>query len=241
MALFSISDLHLSLSAHKPMDIFGARWQEYTQKLEKAWRAAVTDCDTVVIPGDISWAMQLDEALEDLKFIDLLPGRKLLGKGNHDYWWTTLGKMRKFLAEHCITTIDFLHNNAYIRDGHVICGTRGWFIEERLQSDKSVDYSLISARECGRLKMSLDEGIRLRSEAGEDLPIIVYLHFPPVFGDFIFEDMLELMESYGVSACFYGHIHGNYSIPRSINSHGIPISIISADYLNFIPMLTKTG
>ena len=240
MALFSISDLHLSLSTPKPMDVFGQRWQGYTEKLEKNWRAVVSENDTVVIPGDVSWAMHLSEALADLKMIDSLPGRKLLGKGNHDYWWTTLSKMRGFLKENGITSIDFLHNNAYIRDSHIVCGTRGWFIEERLQSDKTVDYSLISARECGRLKMSLDEALKLRdTDEGHGLPIVVYLHFPPVFGDFISEDMLELMASYGVSACFYGHIHGNYSVPRSIVSHGIPVSIISADYLNFIPMLTK--
>jgi predicted phosphohydrolase len=238
MALFSISDLHLSLSTPKPMDVFGQRWQGYTEKLEKSWRAVVSENDTVVIPGDVSWAMHLSEALADLKMIDSLPGRKLLGKGNHDYWWTTLSKMRGFLKENGITSIDFLHNNAYIRDSHIVCGTRGWFIEERLQSDKTVDYSLISARECGRLKMSLDEALKLRdTDEGHGLPIVVYLHFPPVFGGFECREIIDVLHEYNIRHCYYGHIHSSYRIPRTVDYEGIELTLVSSDFLNFIPMI----
>lgn len=240
MAIFSISDLHLSLSTPKPMDVFGHRWQGYTEKLKKMWNAVVTDRDTVIIPGDISWAMHLDEAEADLRFIDSLPGKKLIGKGNHDYWWITLTKMRQFLLEKGISSIDFLHNNAYAIDGHIICGTRGWFIEERLQNIKDTDYSKMCARECGRLRMSLDAAQALKEkEENVDSPILVYLHFPPAFGDFVCEEMLEIMAEYGVTHCYYGHIHGKYNIPSTTVVNGIPLSMISADYLNFIPLLTK--
>ncbi len=238
MAIYSISDLHLSLATPKPMDVFGHRWQGYMEKLEKMWRAVVTDKDTVVVPGDISWAMRLDEALTDLRFIDSLPGKKLIGKGNHDYWWQTLTKMRSFLSSEGIDSIDFLFNNAYAVDGHIICGARGWFIEERLQSAKEADWALVAAREASRLKTSLEAAKVLQVGEAEDFPILVYLHFPVIFGDFVCEEMLDLLKEYGVKECFYGHIHGNYGVPAVTELYGIKHTIISADYLNFIPRLT---
>lgn len=236
MALFAISDLHLSLAAPKSMDVFGHRWQGYTEKLEKNWRAVVKDCDTVVIPGDISWAMKLSEAERDLKFLDSLPGRKIIGKGNHDYWWTTVGKMKSRLAEWGITTIDFLHNNAYSAENFIICGSRGWFLEERLQNIDDADYALVCAREVLRLRASLDAGVALRETEG-DRPILVYLHFPPVFGDFVCRDIVELMKEYGVGNCFYGHLHGNYSLPKSFDFEGIKMTVVAADHLDFVPRL----
>ena len=222
------------------MDVFGVRWRGYTEKLEKAWRAVVSDGDTVVIPGDVSWAMRLPEALADFRFIDSLPGKKLLGKGNHDYWWQTLSKMRAFLNDNGITTIDFLHNNAYIEQEHIVCGTRGWFTEERLQSFKEADFAGMCARETLRLKASLDAARALQdTPEGEGLPIVVYLHFPPLFEDFVCEEFLSLMEEYGVKRCFFGHIHGKYNVPSTVSYRGMGISLISADYLNFIPLLTK--
>lgn len=239
MSVFSISDLHLSLATPKPMDIFGSRWQGYTEKLEKNWRAVVTKDDTVVIPGDISWAMSLEEAEADLRFISSLPGKKLLGKGNHDFWWETLTKMRRYLADKNITGIDFLYNNAYLADDLIICGTRGWFIEERLQNTVSrTEYTKVSARELSRLKLSLDEAVKIQKNS-ENADIVVYLHFPPAFGDFVCGEYISLMKDYGVRHCYFGHIHGVYSIPRTTVTDGLPISIISADYLNFTPMLTK--
>lgn len=242
MALFSISDLHLSLATPKPMDVFGHRWQGYTEKLRQRWCAVVSDKDTVVIPGDVSWAMKLHEAEADLKFIDSLPGKKIIGKGNHDYWWSTLGKMNAFLEKIGVTTISFLHNNAYIAEEHIICGTRGWFLEERLQNINDADYTLVAAREASRLKAGLDEAMKLReTEEGQGLPIIAYLHFPPVFGDFVCEEMVSLMKEYGVSHCFYGHIHGKYDVPKTTVYDSIPMTIISADYLDFIPYLTLSN
>ena len=237
MALFSISDLHLSLSTTKPMDIFGHRWQGYMGKLEKNWRSVVKDTDTVVIPGDISWAMKLHEAERDLRFLDSLPGHKIIGKGNHDYWWTTVGKMKSAFESWGITTIDFLHNNAYSAEGFIICGSRGWFLEERLQNIDDADHATVSAREVLRLKASLDEGIKLK-EAEGDKPILVYLHFPPVFGDFVCREITELLKEYQVAECFYGHLHGNYNLPKSFDFEGVKMTIIAADHLDFIPHLT---
>jgi len=236
MALYSISDLHLSLATPKPMDVFGHRWQGYTDKLEKNWRAVVKDSDTVVIPGDISWAMKLEEAEADLGFLHSLPGRKILGKGNHDYWWSTVGKMKSALKAWGIDSIDFLHNNAFETEEHIICGSRGWFIEERLQNIDSADHAKIAAREALRLRASLEAGRAL--DKSENKKLLVYLHFPPVFGDFVCTEIVSLLKEYGVTECFYGHLHGNYSIPRSFDHDGTKMTIIAADHLEFIPLLT---
>lgn len=222
------------------MDIFGRRWVGYTEKLEKAWRAVVRDTDTVVIPGDVSWAMKLDEAECDLKFIDSLPGRKLIGKGNHDYWWTTVAKMESALDKWDIKSIAFLHNNAYVADGHIICGSRGWFADEALHGravTNDADFEKMSAREALRLRASLEAGRAMQLEHGA-LPILVYLHFPPVFGDTVAAPMLSVMHEYGVHQCFYGHLHGDYTIPRHMTYEGIRLSIIAADHLEFVPYLT---
>ncbi len=221
------------------MDAFGHRWQGYTDKLKKRWNSIVTNNDTVVIPGDISWAMRLNEAEEDFKFIESLNGRKIIGKGNHDYWWTTVRKMNAALKSWNVNSVDFLFNNAFFADGKIICGTRGWFIEERLQNINDADYALIGAREVTRLKVSLDAGVKLREELTvENAPLFVYLHFPPVFGDFVSRELVDLMKEYRVERCFYGHIHGNYLIERNTVFEGLKISIISADYLDFVPLLS---
>ena len=241
MSIFSIADLHLSTVSSKPMDIFGNRWQMYMSKLEKNWRAVVGESDTVIIPGDISWAMKLSEAVHDLKFIDNLPGKKIIGKGNHDLWWTTVSKMQTFLEENDITSISFLHNNAYLVEDYIICGTRGWFTGEKNQNTVgNADYEKLSKRELSRLKLSLDQGMKLAEKSdAKDSRILVYMHFPPVFGDFVCEEMISLMKEYNVLHCYFGHIHGIYNIPRTFVFGGIPLSIISADYLNFTPIITK--
>jgi len=236
MSLFSIADLHLSLTTDKPMDKFGSRWQGYTEKLEKRWRAVVTDSDTVIVPGDISWGIDLDEALADLKFLDSLPGRKIIGKGNHDYWWSTVTKMKAFFAENNITTIDFLYNNAHETEDAIIAGTRGWYVEEKLQVTENADYDKIVARENARLEISLKEAARLRELTGK--PILVYFHFPPVFKSFRCDEFVETMKKYSVKNCYFGHIHSNYLIPRTVETDGISMTIISADYLDFVPMIT---
>ncbi len=236
MSLFSIADLHLSLSVDKPMDKFGYRWTDYTEKLEKRWRAVVSDGDTVIVPGDISWGIDLNEALADLKFIDSLPGRKIIGKGNHDYWWSTVTKMNAFFKEHGITTIEFLYNNAIEAEDYIIAGTRGWYVEEKLQVTENADYEKIVARENQRLEMSLREAVKIRGQ--RDIPILVYFHFPPVFKSFRCNEFIETMKKYGIKNCYFGHIHSNYSIPRTTETDGISMTIISADYLDFIPMIT---
>ncbi len=237
MSLFSIADLHLSLTVQKPMDKFGSRWTDHTAKLEKRWRAVVSDGDTVIIPGDISWAIDLEEALADLLFIDSLPGKKLLGKGNHDYWWSTVTKMKAFFAEHGISTIDFLYNNAHETEDAIIAGTRGWYVEEKLQVTETADYAKIVARENARLELSLREAVKLRGDS--EKPILVYFHFPPVFKNFRCDEFIETMKSFGIKNCYFGHIHSNYLIPRSTETDGITMTIISADYLDFVPMITN--
>ena len=237
MSIYSIADLHLSTSVAKPMDIFGYRWQGYTEKIKKRWCALVGEDDTVVVPGDISWAMSLGDALSDFRFIDDLPGKKILGKGNHDFWWTTVTKMRSYLSENGIGSIDFLYNNAFLVEDYVICGSRGWYVEERLQNTSDeVDYKKIVLREAARLEISLTEATRL-SENGR-FPILCYFHFPPVFNSFVCREMVDVLHAFGVKHCYFGHIHGNYTIPRTIDFERISFTMIAADYLNFVPMIT---
>ena len=237
MSVFAMADLHLPLSVNKPMDIFGSRWQDYVNKIKKNWCAVVKDSDTVIISGDISWAIDLNEAKKDFEFIESLPGKKLLGKGNHDYWWGTMSKNRNFLKENGFTTIDFLFNNAYEVEDFIICGTRGWYIDEKLQNANCADaeYRKIVSRETSRLKTSIEEAIKLCPDRSKE--ILVFLHFPPVFGSFICEEMIDVLEYYGIKRCYFGHIHGLYSVPSKTVLRGIEFSIISADYLNFLPSL----
>ena len=244
MSLYVISDLHLSTNENtgKSMEVFGPRWQNYISRLERNWRAVINDDDVVVIPGDISWAMTMEEALPDLKFIDSLPGRKIIGKGNHDFWWSTVSKMKRFFEENAITTIDVLYNNALESEDFIICGSRGWFNDETKQStvgNTEPDYEKIVNREAMRLKMSLEEGKRLQNEASErgegEKEILVFLHFPPVFGDFIVPELIDTMRSFGVSECFFGHIHGKYSHPQTTVYDGIKFTMISADFIDFYP------
>ncbi len=236
MSLFSIADLHLSLTTDKPMDKFGSRWQGYQDKINKRWRAVVTDDDTVIVPGDISWAIDLEEALADLKFLDSLPGKKIIGKGNHDYWWSTVTKMKAFFEANGITTIDFLFNNAYETDDAIIAGTRGWYVEEKLQVTETADYQKIVSRENARLELSLKEAMKLKGDS--EKPILVYFHFPPVFKNFRCDEFIETMKKYKIRNCYFGHIHSNYLIPKTVETDGIMMTIISADYLDFVPMIT---
>jgi len=239
MSLFVMADLHLSTNAdtNKSMEVFGHRWQGYTEKIEKNWRAVITDGDTVVIPGDISWAMNIEEARSDLLFINSLPGKKLIAKGNHDFWWTTASKMKKFFAENNIDTINILYNNAYETENAIICGSRGWFNDQTFQNTVGAtvtDYGKIVAREVIRLTMSLECGVKLRGDTEKEL--LVFLHFPPVFGDFICHEIVEVLIKYGVRRCYYGHIHGNYRLLRNLELDGIKFIPASSDFLNFSPL-----
>jgi len=237
MSLYSIADLHLSHSADKPMDIFGSRWAGYTEKIAKNWRAVVNDDDTVIVPGDISWAMSLEEAAEDFAFIDSLPGKKLIGKGNHDYWWATMAKMHAFTEAHGFSTVDFLYNNAFVCEDFIVCGTRGWYVEERMQNAReNADYEKIVAREAARLELSLKEAEALRADSGRE--ILVYMHFPPVFRGFVCRELVDVLHAHSVRRCYFGHIHGVYGVPRTSDFEGISMTLISADFLNFVPMIT---
>lgn len=238
MSLYVISDLHLSTNetTNKSMEKFGTKWRDYHKKLEKNFRAIINDDDTVIIPGDISWAMTLEEARQDFKFLDSLPGKKIIGKGNHDFWWSTATKINQFFEENNITSISLLHNNAYLIDDTIICGSRGWFYDEKQQKTVGeVDYEKIVAREAQRLEISINAAMKLKEESPE-LPILVFLHFPPVYADCVCDKILDVLKKYQVKDCFYGHIHNNYSIPREFEYDGISFTMVAADYLNFSPM-----
>ena len=238
MSLYVISDLHLSTNetTNKSMEKFGTKWRDYHKKLEKNFRAIINDDDTVIIPGDISWAMTLEEARQDFKFLDSLPGKKIIGKGNHDFWWSTATKINQFFEENNITSISLLHNNAYLIDDTIICGSRGWFYDEKQQKTVGeVDYEKIVAREAQRLEISINAAMKLKEESPE-LPILVFLHFPPVYADCVCDKILDVLKKYEIKDCFYGHIHNNYSIPREFEYDGISFTMVAADYLNFSKM-----
>ncbi|MBE6590316.1 MAG: serine/threonine protein phosphatase [Ruminococcaceae bacterium] len=241
MSLFVIADLHLSSDGTKSMEKFGSRWTGYIQKLEKNWRAVVKDEDTVIIPGDISWSLKLEDSLDDLRFLDSLPGQKLIGKGNHDFWWATASKMNAFFEKNSIKTIRMLYNNAYRLDGCIVCGTRGWFVEEGQQNTVGeVDYARIVNREVVRLRLSLDEAVKLKKESGDEtLPILVFLHFPPVWKEFVCHEIVDTLKEYGISTCYFGHIHGAYRERQITQVDGIDLVLCAADYLNFVPLIVK--
>lgn len=240
MAIYVIGDLHLSTNAstNKSMEKFGRRWLGYAEKLRKNWESVVTPEDTVVIPGDISWAMKLEEALSDFQFIESLPGTKLIGKGNHDFWWTTVSKMNVFFQEHDINSVRILNNNAYLVENQVLCGTRGWFLDEKQQvTVGSVDYEKIINREIIRLRLSLDSAVQLQKEhetaTGFVAPISVFLHFPPVWLDFICRPFVDTLHEYGNPSCYFGHIHGMYNAPKEFTFEEIPMHLVSSDVMDF--------
>ena len=210
------------------MDIFGG-WQDYVTRLESSWRSLVTDEDTVVVPGDISWAMSLEGAVKDFRFIHELPGKKIILKGNHDYWWNTKRKMDAWLESEGFDTISILHNNAFKVGDYVICGTRGWFYDAETSADMKV-----LLREASRLERSIEEGKKL----GENL--IVFLHYPPVMQSQKCQEIFDVLKKHNIKCCFYGHLHGE-STRHSVNEvvDGIKFSLISADFLSFCPQLVE--
>ena len=237
MSLFVMADLHLSSDGSKTMEIFGPRWRDYMNKIRQNWSAVVQDEDTVIIPGDISWALKLEDAREDLLFLESLPGQKLIGKGNHDFWWSTASKMTAMWEQNKISSIRMLYNNAYLLEDCIVCGTRGWFVEENQQHTVgSVDYTRIVNREVIRLRLSLDAAVKLREEDGRNLPILVFLHFPPVWNGFVCREIVDVLHEYGIKSCYFGHIHGAYYAPRTTVFEEIELTICSADALNFCPM-----
>ncbi|MBQ8175227.1 MAG: metallophosphoesterase [Clostridia bacterium] len=235
--LYVIADLHLSTAEgmNKSMDIFGRRWSGYTEKLEKNWRMVVDPEDSVVIPGDISWALSLPEAECDLRFLNLLPGHKYISKGNHDFWWSTASKMEKFFLEKGIDSISLLNNNAWLCEDFILCGTRGWYQDESCENiPKDTDFDKLVAREAIRLEISLSAGKKL-AEANPTKEMLVFLHFPPVWNGLVCEPILATLKKFGIRRCYFGHIHSNYTVPPSFEWDGICFSLISADFLNFSP------
>ena len=238
MSIFVIADLHLdTVTNEKSMEVFGNRWQGYIEKIRKNWNAVVTDKDTVIVPGDISWALTTEESIPDLKWIDSLPGKKIIMKGNHDFWWTTLSKMKRLFEENGITTIELLYNNAIEVENYIVAGSRGWFVDKAVQPVKSVavDHSKIVNREVIRLKLSLEEAKKLSESTEKE--IIAFLHFPPVWSDFECLEILELLEEYNISRCYFGHIHGCYSQGSVFKWKNIEFRMISADFIDFLPQI----
>lgn len=227
MALYAIGDMHLSMTTGKPMDIFGGAWENHPQKIINAFQSIKND-DVTVLCGDLSWGMDLSQAREDFLFVERLPGKKIVLKGNHDYWWSTSSKINQFFSDNGITSIQILHNNFFpYGENAAICGTRGWFYEEDSGSDH--DKKILS-RELGRLETSL--------KAAGDKEKYVFLHYPPKYGNYECPEILEMLESYGAKACIYGHIHGK-SLKNIFEGdfRGTAHKCVSADKLEFAPQL----
>lgn len=229
MALYTISDLHLPIGIDKPMDIFGSKWTNYVGRIRENWKNIVTDDDTVVLPGDFSWATYLEQSIPDFKFIEELPGKKILLKGNHDYWWETMTKLRNFLSDNGFETINFLQNNSFIYKSTAICGTRGWsYIGVGNTSDED---KRIYERELGRLELSLQSALKQTPEK-----IIAFMHYPPITPDAPKSGFSEMLKKYNVSMCVYGHIHNAiYKNVAEGEYDGIKYMLASCDYRDFVP------
>ena len=229
MAIFTIGDLHLSFNDDKPMSVFGENWEGYEDKIKKDWIEKVKENDLVVIPGDFSWSMYLENTYLDFSYINKLPGKKLLLKGNHDYWWSTLKKMRDYLEEKEFQNIDFIYNNAYEYENKIIVGTRGWSQSEEKEDKKILD------REKIRLELSIKDGIE---KYGNEKEIIAFMHYPPITKHNITEneptDFIRLMQKYNIKRCYYGHLHST-SIKEAVEGEffGINFKLVSADGIEF--------
>ena len=225
MGLYAIGDLHLSLSGNKSMEVFGAAWENYVERIRVSLERLTAE-DVLVLAGDISWGMNLNEAEADFRFLDAFPCRKLLVKGNHDYWWTTAAKMNRFFEEKGLTTFRILHNNCAFYGDWAVCGTRGWFWEEE--------------RRAPNVKVLNREVLRLEAScaAAGGKPILCFLHYPPLYQGYRCPELLAALEKYRVERCYYGHLHGP-SIRRRIEGtfQGTEFALISADYLEFTPRL----
>jgi predicted phosphohydrolase len=224
MALYAIGDLHLSQSVEKPMDVFGEKWKDHAEKLKTGF-AALGPEDVTVLCGDLSWAMGLQEAGEDFRFIQELPGQKIILKGNHDYWWSTAAKAQRFFAENGIDSIRILHNNCFAYGDYALCGTRGWFYEEETGTEHDAK---VMRREVMRLEASL--------KAAGEREKLVFLHYPPKLLTAECGEMLAMMRDYGVKRCWYGHLHsGGCALAFEGEAGGIRFQLVSADHLHFFP------
>ena len=226
MSIYAIADLHLSFGENKPMDIFGKLWENHEKKVEENWLKTVEEEDLVILPGDFSWAMTLKDTFLDFYFLNNLPGKKILLKGNHDYWWSTLKKNKEFIESNNFKNIEFLYNNSFFYENTIITGTRGWSIQED-NAEK------IIRRENIRLANSIVDGIR---KYGEDKEIIICMHYPPFTG---FEtpelNFIKTMKKYNVKQCIYGHLHGTDAQKSAKQGmiDDIDFKLVSADYTKF--------
>lgn len=224
MALYAIGDLHLSLGAAKPMDVFGGNWVGYMDKLKEGLSVIGPD-DTTVLLGDLSWALSLEQSAPDFAWINEIPGRKIILKGNHDYWWTTAAKFYRFCAENGFENQFILNNNHYEYEGWAICGTRGWFFEEERSGEHD---EKVFKRELLRLEASL--------KSAGNLPKIVFLHYPPRYKGYQCDEILALLQKYEVRRCFYGHLHGpSHKLAMEGLWDGVEFRLVSADFLDFQP------
>lgn len=229
MRIFTIADLHLPLGVNKPMDIFGG-WDDYVNRLHDNWQKIVSPQDIVVVPGDISWALKLEQTFKDFEFINALNGTKVFIKGNHDLWWSTRSKVEKFWSDNGFGTLHLVQNDCYRIGESAVCGTRGWINDDSEPADAKV-----IAREAIRLDMSI------ASAVSQGLRPIVFLHYPPLYANNCNLDIIEILHKYNISHCFYGHLHGNtHAFAINGTRDGITYQLISADFLQFAPMdITK--
>lgn len=230
MSLFAIADLHLSHTMNKPMDVFGSRWENHTERIRESWLETVSPDDTVVIAGDVSWGMRISEAEEDFRFLESLPGKKRILKGNHDYWWQTMKKLNEFRDRVNAFSVEFLFNNAYETDEFILCGTRGWLLETSYGED---DQKIVN-RESERLRASIRAGRELQKRSPEK-ELLVFLHYPPAYGNLRCGQICEVLSENGIGRVFYGHMH-NADPSRLVRQiAGASSELIAADYLDFRP------
>lgn len=230
MSIYAIADLHLSFALDKPMDIFGKNWENHAEKIKVDWLSKVKENDMVVLPGDFSWAINLDETYLDFKYLNDLPGKKVMLKGNHDYWWSTVTSMKNFLKKQNFENIDFLYNNSIEFEDKIFVGTRGWMLQ-----DSENDLKMIK-REVQRLELSINDALDKNKDGKKE--IIAFLHYPPLENKPLLEnkhlEFYKTLKKYGIKRCYYGHLHGN-AHNNAVNGEigGIYFRLISSDYLNF--------
>ncbi len=258
MAIYAISDLHLSFSTDKPMNVFGDEWTNYEQKLAENWKSKIHDNDLILLPGDFSWATYIEDTIKDFEYLNSLPGRKIISKGNHDYWWTTVTKMNKFLNDNNFKTIEFLFNSAIEYENKIIVGAKGYTYNNSAEnSEKMLN------RESIRLENSIKEGIKkennnktilcenikesynLKKEdkyfsEQESKEIICMMHYPPITKSMIENRrqsiFIQLMKKYKVKTCIYGHLHSKAQSEAIEGIYdGINLKLVSSDYLKFNP------
>ena len=228
MSIFTIGDLHLSFKNPKPMNIFGDNWENHEEKIKIDWISKVKEEDIVIHPGDFSWGMKLEDTIPDFEYLNSLPGKKILLKGNHEYWWTTITNMKIFLKENDFKNIDFIQNNSIAVENKIICGTRGWSLNN-IETENS---KKILAREAIRLELSIKDAISKNEKKEKE--IIVFMHYPPIIKQELHTEFFKILKKYNIKRCYYAHLHGK-SLEDAVqgNIDGIEFKNVSADGLDF--------